>query len=276
MMTFNFDMHRIGQTIAHLRRERNMTQMALADEMGVSFQAVSNWERGQSMPDISKLPELADLFGTTIDELLGREVPLVIKAVEGELDTYLITLPEVVEAAPILPPRQIDELADRLTELPNLPDMGELLRYLPTEKVDALLRQRLEAGQPIQEYALFASTGAVDEAVRTLEKQGQPVGDLLPFMGYAAMEELAQTRVAAGNDISELLPFLRTSMVDAQARALESKAASISGLLPFMSAAALEEIALTRLQKGRSISELLPFVGERLITRLAEAASSKN
>ncbi len=48
MTTFNFDMHRIGQTIAQLRREHNMTQMQLADEMGVSFQAVSNWERGVS------------------------------------------------------------------------------------------------------------------------------------------------------------------------------------------------------------------------------------
>ena len=48
MTTFNFDMHRIGQTIAGLRRERNMTQMQLADEMGVSFQAVSNGERGDS------------------------------------------------------------------------------------------------------------------------------------------------------------------------------------------------------------------------------------
>ena len=49
MPTLNFDMHRIGQTIARLRRERNMTQMALADAMGVSFQAVSNWERGVSL-----------------------------------------------------------------------------------------------------------------------------------------------------------------------------------------------------------------------------------
>ena len=47
-MTFTFDMHRIGQTIACLRRDHNMTQMAMADEMGVSFQAVSNWERGDS------------------------------------------------------------------------------------------------------------------------------------------------------------------------------------------------------------------------------------
>ena len=48
MATFNFDMHRIGQTITSLRREHNMTQMQLADEMGVSFQAVSKWERGVS------------------------------------------------------------------------------------------------------------------------------------------------------------------------------------------------------------------------------------
>ena len=85
-MTFNFDMARIGQTIARLRREHNITQMALADAMGVSFQAVSNWERGQSMPDISKLPELAELFGTTIDDLLGRHSPLIERAAEGKLE----------------------------------------------------------------------------------------------------------------------------------------------------------------------------------------------
>lgn len=47
-MTFNFDIPRIGQAIARLRREHNMTQMALADAMNVGFQAVSNWERGDS------------------------------------------------------------------------------------------------------------------------------------------------------------------------------------------------------------------------------------
>lgn len=46
MINIAFDMRRIGATIAQLRREHNMTQMQLADEMGVSFQAVSNWERG--------------------------------------------------------------------------------------------------------------------------------------------------------------------------------------------------------------------------------------
>ena len=45
------NMERVGRKISELRRERNMTQMELADQMGISFQAVSNWERGNSMPD---------------------------------------------------------------------------------------------------------------------------------------------------------------------------------------------------------------------------------
>ena len=43
-----FDMKQVGKQIADLRKENNMTQMELADKMGVSFQAVSNWERGIS------------------------------------------------------------------------------------------------------------------------------------------------------------------------------------------------------------------------------------
>ena len=80
MTTFHFDMHRIGQTFARLRREHNMTQMALADEMGVSFQAVSNWERGNSMPDISKLGDLCNALHITVNELLGIESPAIAKA----------------------------------------------------------------------------------------------------------------------------------------------------------------------------------------------------
>ena len=272
-----FDMRRIGQTIARLRREHNMTQMALADAMGVSFQAVSNWERGQSMPDISKLPELAELFSTSIDELLGRHSPLLEKAIEGKLDELpTLTVEEVTAAAPLLPPTQMDTLADKLLDMPNLPDMGELLRYLPTEKVDALLRQRVKAGQPIREYALFASTHAVDETARALDAQGKPLIDIAPFMSEDCVDEIARSRVAAGESFTELLPFLYEDSVNELARQADNQGHSITPLLPFMSEDALDRLALTRLQQGRSITELLPFVGERLLTRLAEAASTKD
>lgn len=72
-----------GQRIAQLRRERGMTQEALAQKLGITNQAVSKWESDQCCPDIMQLPQLADLFGITLDALFGRaqpEVPGVIAA----------------------------------------------------------------------------------------------------------------------------------------------------------------------------------------------------
>ena len=83
-----FDMQKIGKKIVSLRKQKNMTQMELADRMGISFQAVSNWERGNSMPDISKLPELAEIFGVSLDELLGEKSSLVEAAVENRLEEW--------------------------------------------------------------------------------------------------------------------------------------------------------------------------------------------
>lgn len=62
----------LGTTISSLRKEKGMTQDALAKQLGVTFQAVSKWENGLSCPDIVMLPELADLFGVSIDALFGR------------------------------------------------------------------------------------------------------------------------------------------------------------------------------------------------------------
>ena len=60
-----------SEIFKQLRKERDLTQEALADYLGVSFQAVSKWERGESYPDIEMLPEIAVYFGVSVDELLG-------------------------------------------------------------------------------------------------------------------------------------------------------------------------------------------------------------
>lgn len=60
-----------GQKIAALRRERGMTQDALAEALSVTRQAVSKWEADAALPETGKLVPLARLFGCTVDYLLG-------------------------------------------------------------------------------------------------------------------------------------------------------------------------------------------------------------
>lgn len=61
----------IGKNIYTLRKKNGLTQEELADRVNVSFQAVSKWENGHSMPDISVLPLLANTLHCNIDSLLG-------------------------------------------------------------------------------------------------------------------------------------------------------------------------------------------------------------
>ncbi len=58
--------------IAELRRASGMTQDALAEKLGVTYQAVSKWENGISCPDITLIPAIADIFDVSIDALFGR------------------------------------------------------------------------------------------------------------------------------------------------------------------------------------------------------------
>ena len=60
----------IGNRIAKYRKGKGLTQEALANQMGVSAQAVSKWETDASCPDITALPQLCKILGITTDELL--------------------------------------------------------------------------------------------------------------------------------------------------------------------------------------------------------------
>jgi transcriptional regulator with XRE-family HTH domain len=63
----------LGQKLYEKRKEKSLTQEALAEKLGVSPQAVSKWENDVSCPDISLLPKIARIFETTVDELLSEE-----------------------------------------------------------------------------------------------------------------------------------------------------------------------------------------------------------
>ena len=65
----------ISEKILGLRRERGITQDALAAALGVTYQAVSKWENALACPDVTMLPKIAEYFGISIAELFGEEKP---------------------------------------------------------------------------------------------------------------------------------------------------------------------------------------------------------
>ena len=62
---------KLGEKIRQLRREKDISQEVLAAYLGVSFQAVSKWETGSAMPDITLIPSIAAFFSVTTDELFS-------------------------------------------------------------------------------------------------------------------------------------------------------------------------------------------------------------
>lgn len=68
------NINRVAVQIAKLRKSKDLTQSELGERVGVSFQAVSKWERGETLPDVAILPDLANVLETSIDNiLLGGE-----------------------------------------------------------------------------------------------------------------------------------------------------------------------------------------------------------
>lgn len=81
----------LGTMIAELRKQHGMTQMELAEKMGVTDKAVSKWERDLSCPDINSLPNLAESLGVSVEELMQ---------IKKEADAPASKVSEIMEIAP--------------------------------------------------------------------------------------------------------------------------------------------------------------------------------
>ena len=254
-----FDMGKVGQKIARLRKSHNMTQLELADKIGISFQAVSNWERGNSMPDISKLPELASLFDVSIDELLGEKSELVERAVKGEIQEYLehndISSEEICKVAPILRPDQVDVIY----ESKKGHSMQEIEMLLP-----------------------FLSEDLVDQLAFNVVKEGKEhdLAILLPFVSEDTVSDIAHKMVADGKNIAVISPFIDEDDIREIADKLYQKSgiAGLSDLLPFICEEQLEQIAEQAYAKeGLLKFEMLaPYLEDDYLNALAEKAIKKD
>ena len=76
-------MIKLGEKIKSLRKQKNISQEVFANYLGVSFQAVSKWENGNTMPDVSLIPAIASFFGVSTDELFDFNLYEIEKNVEA-------------------------------------------------------------------------------------------------------------------------------------------------------------------------------------------------
>ncbi len=274
-----FDTVKVGKKITGFRKDNNMTQMELADKLGVSYQAVSNWERGNSMPDISKLPEICSLLGCSIDELLGHESNRLIKhVVKGDAEEYIkeeqVTVLELAEAAPVLKPQQTQYLLETILEEneDNL-SIKNIISMAPFVSEPYLLQwvEQININENIEDLislAPFLSGEALDQLVKRISKDIDiyRIVGLAPFLEEDTLDYLVKKCLNNLNikDITSLAPFLEEDTLDnIIVYALENnKIQECVGLYPFLEEDTLKKVSDALMKKGdfKAFIALAPFL----------------
>ncbi len=217
-----FDTMSVARNIKNARIRKNMTQTVLADEMGVSYQAVSNWERGNSMPDISKISDLCKVLDLSFDELMGNgeEGKTVQKIIEDP--DARISVEEVAQIAPMLPPEKIkesvEENVDENEEEIDFSDIVQLAPFLEEEYLDELVMKcSLSSTRHLSSIVPFLSDKAIDYLY---EKKGFTVRDAVKTAPFASDEtldryvrRLLETDRFDASEAEGLLPFLEEDTV---------------------------------------------------------------
>lgn len=82
----------LGMMISSLRKEKGMTQLQLAEKMGVTDKAVSKWERDLSMPDLNSIPKLAEIFEISVDDLMQMKTDTKENRSQNKVDGIMDTV----------------------------------------------------------------------------------------------------------------------------------------------------------------------------------------
>ena len=273
-----------------------MTQMQLADALGISFQAVSNWERGNSMPDISKLPELAELFGCSIEELLGGGAPAgnVEKLAKGEGQG--LSLGEIAEVAPVLTPEVLDEAVEsaRRGETPSAAcgdsSFREGAEESEEEGFDEDIEEEIEDEEddegdeeggdeededgPRRFHAFWKRTG---RGARAHIRDGKTVYILGAEKSGEKRKDKAKSKRL--KELVMLAPFLSSARLRELVEELRGEGYTVSELVPlapFLSEEDLDALAELAEADGGELAALAPFLSQETLKKLAKRGGVKS
>lgn len=246
-----FSMEKIGLQIMHARKKKGMTQMELADRIGISFQAVSNWERGLSCPDISKLFELSELFDISIDELLGNRRAAQIATEIQDGTPPALPMEELTAVAPLLDQEQ----ADQIMQKSLLPE------ETPEPEEPASEPSQTDANANASGHASANTSGHVSASDRM-----QSILPLLPYASEETVRELAMSILNETHDLNQiqlLLQYMDENDVGILANTyLEAThdLNQIRPLLPYMYENEISRLAKLYLEATHDLNQIQPLL----------------
>ena len=272
-----FNMNKIGVQIANWRKEKKLTQMNMADQLGVSYQAVSNWERGATMPDIAKLPELANILEVSIDELLSHEKgsTLIQQIVSGEEKDYEVTTEEFSNVAPLLDTEKADVVFKHLPDTLTMKDLAAFAPFISQEVLDGCAKKKFdeEGIKPLAHLAPFLSSELLEKCAEiTVNEHGiKFIAPVAPFISKDKLGYYAESAYDGQGfkQISGVAPFLNQEVLTSLAQqGFEREGIrSIVPLCPFLDKDVLSNLALKATsEKGlKEIMPILPFIDQSLL-----------
>jgi transcriptional regulator with XRE-family HTH domain len=259
------DMTKVAKNIKNARTKKNMTQLELADMVGVSYQAVSNWERGNSMPDIAKITDIAKALDISVSELLGEDngSDAIVKVIEKSEEP--LSSEELATVAPILPPKNLEEEINKTynEKKLNINALLELAPFLDDEYLDELIKkEEVSDINDIVKLAPFLSDETLDDYV---EKIGvteiNSLVKLAPFLSDETLDDCAsKISLDSIGDIAKLAPFLSDEALDSivDKAIAEGKTSKLTRIACFLEDDSLRKIADYILHSG-DVSNLSEF-----------------
>ena len=163
------------------------------------------------MPDISKLADLTEILGTTIDELLGKKNSAVERLAKNE-EIYIedFRIEEIEEAAEIAKPRILEQMAENS----NDENLAPLLPYLSEEYLAEAATKKYKEGKDIKAFLPFLSEDALYGLIVQAINDGRTdIKQLLPFASEETVAKAAKRYKETGKEISGFQPYLNKDEV---------------------------------------------------------------
>ena len=252
-----FDVKMVAAKLREARIKKNMTQNNLADELGISFQAVSNWERGNSLPDISKYEDLCQILDIDLEYLLGistdtQTVSKLLDRRKNEISVP-ITIKEIAPVIPLVPPNELKEVVEDSIDKADI-TIGEfsmMAPFLDEETINKLSEN-------------IAATNISE------------LTSIAPFISQHHLDKMSENITATSiSELTSIAPFVSQPHLDKMCECINpSKISELLQIAPFLSPTVFANLVLkTQNYIKISFHELLqitPFLETQALEQIIE------